>query len=106
MALYSSVIYTEPRPSSTLINLPEPAWYLAPGRSLGAAAGTARGRAGRRAPQVRERRSGAAPRVERGVRAAVPAGLGRPGPINFPCSVPASRRGTNAEQIETYPLRN
>lgn len=61
MALYSWVIYTEPRPSSTLINFPEPAWCLVPGRSLGAAAGTARVRGGLGAPQVREAERGRPP---------------------------------------------
>lgn len=96
MALYSPVIYTEPGPSSTLINF---AWNLAAGRS----SGTARGLGG---PAGAGGGAGPPPRVERGVRAAVPAGPARSEPINLPCSVPASRRGTNAEQIETYPLRN
>lgn len=60
---------------------------------------------GRGAPQVREAERDPGPpraalRVERGVSAGGPPAARL---INFPRSVPAVRRGANAEQIETRP---
>lgn len=78
MALYSSLIYTEPRPSSTLINFPEPAWCSRPQPRPRAPRGCGPGPAG--AGEAERGR----PRVERGVRAASPAGAGPGRAHQFP----------------------